>query len=113
MHSNDYQEAWHRYRTLRKLLFFVWLGYMPVGYVVMTLVPGPLGTVNPIFVFAGIWMAMFVIVGIRLSAWRCPRCGKRFSGPWLHDKGFLARKCIHCGLPNYAADDSGPGPERP
>lgn len=97
MHANDYREAW-----IRNLVLFVFLGYLPFGYVVMTLLPEHLWIVNPIFLFAGIWMVLYLVVAGRLSAWHCPTCGKRFSGTWLYDKGFLARKCAHCGLPKFA-----------
>jgi hypothetical protein len=103
---NDYQDHWCRYKRLRNLFFFIWIGYVPVMFVFTMLVSKALGTFIPSFVLAGSWMVMFLVMGTRLSAWRCPRCGKWFSGTWWYNKGFLARKCVHCGLPKFAADDS-------
>src|ERR1017187_589313 len=93
----DYQEHWHRYRRIRNMYFLLWLGYVPVTFVFGMVVSKVFGTYTPGFVFAGVWIATLVIVGSRLSAWRCPRCGKWFSATWWHNKGFLARKCVHCG----------------
>src|SRR5262252_8677343 len=57
------------------------------------------------FVVALTWMGAFVVTGIRLPFWPCPRCGERFSTKGVYNKSFLARKCVHCGLPKYAVDD--------
>ena len=107
---NDYQDCWQRYKKLRNLFWIVWLGYVPVVGMLSVLVLWFFGTFVPGFVFAGLWMLMFLVVHIRLSGWPCPRCGKPFSKKWWYDKGFFARKCVHCGLAKYAAYDRGPGP---
>jgi hypothetical protein len=59
---------------------FIFLAYVPVVSAFTILVSERLGTYTPSFVFAGLWMVMFAVVGSRLSTWRCPRCGKWFSG---------------------------------
>ena len=47
----------------------------------------------------------------------CPRCGELFfrkfddrpwRGAWQHNP--FARRCMHCGLPKWAAVDPGPSP---
>ena len=100
---NDYRDYWQRYKKLRNLFWIIWLGYVPAVGVLGVLALRIFGTFVPGFVFAGLWMLKFLVVGIRLSRWRCPRRGKPFSQKWWYDKGFFARKCVHCGLPKYAA----------
>jgi len=87
---NDYQDYWQRYKELKNLFWIIWLGYVPAVGVFSVLVLRVFGTFVPAFVFAGMWMLMFLVVGIRLSARRCPKCEKPFSKKWWYDKGFFA-----------------------
>ena len=103
--ANEYSDNWRRYRRVRNLYFLLLIGYVPVCLGFEALVSAALKTSTPGFVFAGLWMVTILIVGVRLSSWRCPRCEKCFAGTWWCNKGFLARKCVHCGLPKFA-----PGP---
>jgi len=64
-------------------------------------------SITPALVFAAVWFVVFLIVGNRLARWRCPRCGKIFSGSWYYNQGFAARKCVHCNLPKYAEFNPG------
>lgn len=107
MPHNEYTENWQRYKRLRNQSFALWFAYIPAVYVFTMLVSKAFGTFLPSFVFAGVWMLVMVTNGVRLSFWRCPRCGKWFSAYWWYNRGFLARRCVHCGLPKYA--DSGSG----
>jgi len=96
-----YEDGWKNYRRIRNQWLLIFLGYVPVvgivGLVSITL----FNTFAPAFVTAFIWMALLLFAGIRVNAWPCPRCGKWFSGKWWYNKGFLARRCVHCGLPKY------------
>jgi len=95
------EEEWKDYRRIRNQWILVFLGYMPVvgtvGFVSIKL----FHTTTPAFVTAFFWMALFLFTGIRVNVWRCPRCGEWFSGTWWYNLGFLARRCVHCGLPKY------------
>jgi hypothetical protein len=95
------------YKRLRNWFWFIWLGYVPIVFAFMVLIRTLFGTFIPSFVLALAWMTLFLVVGIRLSSWHCPRCGKWFSGAWWYSKGFFARKCVHCGLPKFATSDQG------
>jgi Zn ribbon nucleic-acid-binding protein len=108
--ETDYRQNWQRYRKLRLLFFLIWVGYIPVVYLFSLLVSNVLGVSStvPIFVFAGLWMLLFAITGFRLSAWRCPRCGKWFAATWWYNKSLFARKCVHCGLPKFASGEPAP-----
>jgi hypothetical protein len=54
-----------------------------------------------VFVILGILlMAAFIITGIRLQTFRCPRCGKFFFiACWY--RTLFARRCVHCKLPMW------------
>jgi hypothetical protein len=106
-HAPDHYEVqWGAYRKLRNLWLGGFLCFPWAVYIVGILVKKMFGTVTPLVVFAGLWMAFFFVIQGRLSAWRCPRCVGRFSVGWLYDNGILARKCVQCGLPKYAPSDS-------
>ena len=104
--TGNYQEQWRRYRKLRNVFFLIWIGYVPAVMGFTVLFSHHFRTFTPSFVFAILWMLMFAVVGSRLSRWPCPRCGERFSQVGWYNRGFLARKCVHCGLAKYAVDDS-------
>ena len=59
------------------------------------------------------WMVAFLVTGVRLNRWRCPRCGKLFCATKWYNKSFFARKCAHCGLPKFAIDDGPPEADSP
>lgn len=99
--KNDYRDHWQRYRRLRNINFVVVACYVPVTMAFALLGTWLLGSLVPGFVVAGAFMVTFMVLGIKLQAWRCPRCGKRFSAKWWYNKGLMARKCVHCGLPKY------------
>lgn len=98
---DGYEEDWREYRRARNAFLLVFLTYVPVCFGVGVISVKLLGIFTPGFVVAAIWMILFLFNGIRLSTWRCPRCGKWFSATWWYNLGFLARRCVHCGLPKY------------
>ena len=99
----DFQGNWQRYKKLRNLSWITWLGYIPAVGVFTVFVSRVFKTYVPGFVFAGMWMLMFPVVGNPPLSMALPRCGKPFSKKWWYDKGFFARKCVHCGPPKYAS----------
>ena len=89
-------------RRLRRVEFRLQLAFIPVG-VVSTVLLRAIIPSDPVFnflaiAFNGAWMGMMVVVGLRLGAVRCPRCGERFhigrwwSNPWTY-------RCMSCRLP--------------
>jgi hypothetical protein len=97
----DYTENWRKYKRTRNLFWLMFVGYVPVVFAVSLLLFKLLHNTSPGFAFALAWMAGWMVTGIRLNTWRCPRCGKWFAAKWWYNKGFFARKCVHCGLPKY------------
>jgi hypothetical protein len=99
---NGYEQEWRDYRQIRNTFLVLFVSYVPVcftfGFVSVRL----FNTVMPAFVVAALWMVLLAFNGVRLNAWRCPNCGEWFSGTWWYNWGFLARRCVHCGLPKYA-----------
>ncbi len=105
--TSDYRASWSRYKKRRVLFVLAFLGYVPICDAFAKLTKRVFGTFDPAFILALVWMAMFYIAGTRLLSWPCPKCGKCFSGTGWQNKGLLAPKCVHCGLPKYAPNDDG------
>jgi len=99
-----YAEGWEEYRRYGRDLLLVWFGGFLEAAAIATisnclfhpLVPGEVAAVS--------WMVLFFIAGARYQTFRCPRCGEKFSATWWYQLSFLARKCVHCGLPKFSDD---------
>src|SRR5579862_4664217 len=102
---NGYQKAWQEYRRLRNRCFILFLGYVPVVFPTAVVFFKLFHTFVPGFLVAGGWMVWWLFECNRLTRWPCPRCGEWFAAKWWYNKGFLARRCVHCGLPKYAETD--------
>jgi Zn ribbon nucleic-acid-binding protein len=98
----SYQQNWKEYKRLRNTFIVLLLGGVPVFALVGMLSVKLFHSATPASVVAILWFALFFFNGIRLQLWRCPRCEDWFSGTWWYNKSFLARRCVHCGLPKYA-----------
>jgi hypothetical protein len=110
---SDYQSAWRDYRLLRNWCLALSLG--GVGVFVLFLAFSKLfNPFKPGFVLAGAWFILYLYVYIRLSSWKCPRCGKYFSTRYAKVSRFvsfrfsflppilLTRHCVHCDLTKYS-----------
>jgi len=100
----DYRFAWQDYRRRVLWFFGVWLG----GFLVITLLARLVSLLpfrEMVFAILGpTWMVGFLIVAIRLSLFRCPRCRHPFFRVWWFNNP-LARKCMHCRLPKWSDTD--------
>lgn len=103
---SDYRSAWESYRRLRNRCFALFIAYVPAVGAVAFVCAKVFRTLLPGFFLAGAWMLAFLYTSLRLQAWPCPRCGKWFAAKWWYNKGFLARRCVHCGLPKYSETDA-------
>jgi hypothetical protein len=106
--SQEYQESWQEYRKLRNRFFIILLSFPPGAMFIAYVFSWAFHTLIPGFVAAFVWIAAFLVTGIRLQLWPCPRCGEWFSATSSYNKSFLARKCVHCGLPKFAVEDDVP-----
>lgn len=98
---SDYQRDWQEYKQRRNQFWLVFAGYVPVCATVAFVSIKLFHTLTPGFVVAFFWIGLFVVTGMRVQMWRCPRCGKWFSATWWYNLSFLARRCVHCGLRKY------------
>jgi hypothetical protein len=97
--SSRFSNAWNDYRRRRRWLI-VWIcSPLPV-LLWYALFDGK--EIPGIMAF---WGFVFLIIGFRLSTFRCPRCGNFFFLKFLLSNQF-ARRCVHCGLPKWSLDAS-------
>jgi len=98
---NGFERQWNEYRKRRNLFLFAFLGGLPIVSGLGSLGSWVLHTLAPFPILAISWIAFFVVAGIRLSCWPCPRCGDWFAATWWSHNLF-AQRCVHCGLPKYS-----------
>jgi hypothetical protein len=103
LNMSNFDKEWGEYRKRRNLLLFAFLGYVPIVSAFAFLSFKFFHTDVPAFVFAFGWMAFFLVAGIHLNCWPCPRCGKWFAAKWWYRNPF-ARRCVHCGLRKYSSN---------
>jgi hypothetical protein len=96
----DYEAAWQAFRTMRRRSWLIFLGGPPAIALVCSLAQAlfgkPVGGV--VFGLLGVsWFLSCAVASVRLSRFRCPRCGRAFTV-----RGFSGNpstdKCLHCGL---------------
>jgi hypothetical protein len=99
-----YEEGWKEYRRYRRDFWIIFAGYIPVIFLAATLSNWLFHSFTPAFVAASIYILLWIVAGIRVQTFACPRCGKWFSGTWWYNWSFLARKCQHCGLRKFSQE---------
>jgi hypothetical protein len=106
--TDRYLSAWQEYRRRRRALRVAAL--LGVVLVVLGSLAPDLRWMQGLGVLA--WIVTLVVFFTRVSRWPCPRCGRDFlyrspsdRGPgqnWYGTWPFAGR-CVHCGLPKWAA----------
>jgi hypothetical protein len=71
---SDYQSEWGEYRRLRNWFLALTLGGVGV-FALFFAFPKMFNAFKAGFVLAGVWFILYLYAHIRLSSWRCPRCG--------------------------------------
>jgi hypothetical protein len=104
-----YSEGWSEYRKYRRELLIVWLGGVPVVGAIAEASLWLFHTLVPAQVAGVAWMLLFLFAGVRCQTFCCPRCGEGFSAKGWYNKSFLARECVHCGLPKFSEDATSEG----
>jgi hypothetical protein len=99
-----YEDKWKDYKRRRLTFLVIFVFYVPGAFFIGFQLQKLFGSGVSFYVVAIIWMIALAISGLRLTYWRCPRCGKFFFAKWVGVNQF-ARKCVHCGLPKWAAKD--------
>ena len=115
----EYAGAWRRFRRLRNAELAVFIGggaldlFLPPLYESLTNTADDSKLSIVLFL---IWAIASVVVGARLMKWKCPRCGKIFSGgakamdsfrTWFNWV-FLPEQCVNCELARYATSADSP-----
>jgi hypothetical protein len=102
----DYTVQWQAYRKLRNLALVVLISFLLL-LVVSAVIRPLLSPVRPVpilalsLVGAGVLSAT-IVTGLRIEAWRCPRCGRSFvSKWWIKLAVFFVPECAHCGLKKF------------
>jgi len=97
--SDRFAVAWKDFRRRKRLFWWLFLGWIPTGVLVMFVLRRfalriMLAYMAAVFV-VGLWVPLFV----------CPRCGERFLSWWHRDPfgAMDAKKCANCGLEVGAA----------
>ena len=94
--------SWREYRKWRNVSLFALVGFVPFVFSAGVLSMRLFDTFTPAFVLSFACLAFAVIVGNICLRFPCPRCRKAFFAKWWYYNGF-AQRCVHCGLPKYAA----------
>ena len=104
MSETDYAASWQDLRKRRRLVWLLFLGYIPgvaaLCFLVVTAAASMGGSKQSevaCAVIALFWILAFAVAAIRLTFFRCPRCRRLFHSTWWRHNPF-ARHCLHCGL---------------
>jgi hypothetical protein len=111
-----YAAAWRSYRHWSRVFWIVFLFYLPaLALLGRALSSRREGSGDTIFLAAFVWMITWAAIGYRKSNFSCPRCGELFfqkfdARPWRMSwqRNPFARRCMHCGLPKWAGQDTEP-----
>jgi hypothetical protein len=82
-----------RIRVRRRLMWGVWLGFLPILILLSFSDVSRLAEI-----IAPAWMALIVVTSALVLFSKCPRCDSLFHTTVLW-RNVWAKKCIHCGLP--------------
>ena len=113
--EGSYAAAWRRYRWWSRAFWLLFLLYIPALAIVGRELGWTRGNGTPILFAAIAWMIAVAVIGAQKFNLRCPRCGELFfykfddrpwRMSWRHNP--FARRCMHCGLPKWAATDPRP-----
>jgi hypothetical protein len=86
--AQRYRGAWHSYVARRNLVVVLFVGFVPLGFLIARL---KLGEIVSMSVLAG-WIVVYLAGAWWLTQWKCPRCGKIFANR------LWTPRCISCGL---------------
>src|SRR5205807_1220600 len=103
MRLTRYQLQWAKLRRIRRWFCAAYLSALPAEMLIGWPLDRLFHSTIPFVSIALISMTAFVILGLRIANWKCPRCHRPFFRNWIWTNGFSWRHvvCIHCGLPLY------------
>jgi hypothetical protein len=83
-----------RIRRLRRTTWLVWLAGVPIMAIVGVLLRLP----RFALAIGMVWSGAFVVLALKVSTSRCPRCGNLYHVRWGIGGNVWSRRCMHCGL---------------
>jgi len=104
--KRQYSEKWLKHKILRRILKFFALTFPIVPFVIRMVNTNYDMSIKYGYALI-LWVLVISLTGVRLSAWKCPRCDKYFYWTWwanLLAPSKVSKKCYYCGL---KADDEG------
>lgn len=99
-----YQEQWDEYKKRRRIFILVWLLYLPVAGGIALFFKKMFGSEELILPVVFAWMVFFLIAGLRMTFWKCPKCGNSFFFKFS-EINIFPQKCVHCGLKKWALSE--------
>jgi len=96
-YSDEIEAGLAEIRRRRRYMWIGWIGFLPAGLLVYGLTHwfDPENTV--VGAFGICYMAGWMVLIVRATRARCPRCGKIFSAKWYWSAVFT-QSCLHCHL---------------
>jgi len=83
---------------LRNWFLALWVGFLPLAAIFSKSIERIVERPEIEAALIIFWVAAFIFVAVRLTFWRCPRCGDRFMGQKWYGPDLAAWKCGSCGL---------------
>jgi predicted RNA-binding Zn-ribbon protein involved in translation (DUF1610 family) len=94
--------ALRRFRRTNRIGIAAIILFLPAGIIAALVTRGTSMTPwIPLLVCAACGIT-FLIAAFRIRAFRCPRCGKRFTVAYPQAPNSTGRRCVHCGLESCA-----------
>jgi endogenous inhibitor of DNA gyrase (YacG/DUF329 family) len=97
-----YEDKWRRLRMWTYGSYAMFGLGIPIAFVLSF---PSFGGANNYFVPC--WFGASVLVSGVAASFRCPRCNKPFFKPNFLAYSGWSKKCVHCGLPEWATDAPG------
>ncbi len=100
--KGSYAKSWRQYRRVRFVAVLLFLGFLPIMILGISL---DHVFETPFFSYsvAAGWLVAALVSVWMWAYWPCPRCGRGFKG-WSLSR-LLPKRCAHCSLPRWAESD--------
>lgn len=97
----SYSAQWRRFRILRNVWLVALFSGLPLLW--LTIKTGNRWLLGPYWI---IWFTACLLTGALFSAFRCPRCGRRylrsFDPRWIFDYLVSSSNCANCFLKKFS-----------
>ncbi len=105
MRDPSLHPGWRDYRFRFRVVFLIWLSYVPGMWLVWQFIQELLPVATPFIpVIALAWMGALAVACYHLGTFPCPSCREYYFLNGLTHNPF-GRRCRHCGLRKWANPD--------